>query len=145
MTLNFSTDSSDVATILRHLQCCDASFQPPLSKRVDLADYASKLAHTATRFEAWSGCCLVGLVAIYCNTPGRSKAFVSNVSVLPANTGQGIGQSLMVNAIDHARALGFTNLSLEVDARASSALRLYQKLGFRLVSDVDPCRLELRL
>ena len=145
MTLNFATNRSDAVTIVQHLQCCDATFHPALSTRIDLEEYARKLAHTATRFEAWLGTCLVGLVAIYCNAPDRRMAFVSNVSVLPTHTGQGIGQTLMANAINHSRAIGFINLSLKVDAGASSAIHLYQKLGFSLAVDVDHCTMELKL
>lgn len=131
MTLNFTVDRSDRPAILWHLHCCDASFHPPLSTRVVLDDYASKLAKSSTRFEAWADGRLVGLVAVYCNAPDSGTACVSNVSVLPESTGRGIGHRLLVNAIDHAHALGFTQMSLEVDANASSALRLYEKLGFR--------------
>ena len=145
MTLVYATDRSDAADIRAHLQACDAEFHPALSSRVDLSDYARKLATHAARFEAWSGGTLVGLVAVYANAPDRGVAFVSNVSVLPGHIGQGIGQSLMQAAVGQVRARGFARLALEVDAQADAALRLYRRLGFVMLTQGQLCRLELVL
>ncbi|WP_375275149.1 GNAT family N-acetyltransferase [Methylorubrum thiocyanatum] len=112
-----------------HLTACAATFTPPLWERVNLADYAAKLAVHAERFEAWAGPTLIGLVAVYCNEPGRRNAFVTNVSVLPERTRAGIGQRLLDAAINHVRDIGFTRITLSVDHRAA-ALGLYRGLGF---------------
>lgn len=121
--------------ILRHFAACDASFDPPLSVRVNLSAYAEKLADHATRFEIWAGedlkdSNLIGLVAVYCNAPDRLKAFISNVSVIPDHTGQGIARRLMEAALVHLRARGFTKVELEVSTGATAALGLYKTLGF---------------
>ena len=137
MMPEYATQRAGVGAVLRHLQACDAAFHPPLSARVDLAVYADKLAEHALRMEAWVGGELVGLVAVYCNAPDRGTAFVSNVSVLPGYTGQGIARQLMRNAIAHVRALNFATLSLEVDPRAVAAIRLYAALGFQAATGTD--------
>ena len=137
MTLEYATGRSGPDSVLRHLQACNAAFHPPLSARVDLAAYADKLAEHALRMEAWVGDELVGLTAVYCNAPDRGTAFVSNVSVLPGYTGQGIARQLMHNAIAHVRALNFATLSLEVDHRAVVAMRLYASLGFQAATGTD--------
>ena len=137
MTPDFTIDRSGKDDVIKHLHACDASFRPPLAERVDLDAYAGKLVQNAARFEAWAGGRLVGLVAVYCNVPDSDTAFVSNVSVLPVHTGQGIARHLMQVAIDHARALGFAELTLKVDRRAIPALRLYDGLGFRQDDDRD--------
>lgn len=130
MTLSFSTDRGTAQQLVRHLQLCDASFCPPLSSRINLRDYAEKLSENATQFEAWSENELVGLVAMYCNDQNRVAAFISNVSVIPAFTGQGIANQLMVACIERARGLDFSSISLEVSPRSRGALHLYEKLGF---------------
>ena len=132
MTPVDGTDRSGVQDVLRHLQACDATFQPPLSARIDLAEYSGKLALHATRIEAWRGGDLIGLVAVYCDAPDLGTAFVSNVSVLPERTGQGIARHLMVRAIAHVRALGFNTLALEVHPDAARARQLYTALGFQV-------------
>ena len=63
----------EIANFLRQ---CDQQFVPPLSSRVEIADYSSKIALSGERFEAWSGPSLVGLVAAYCNDAGRREAFI---------------------------------------------------------------------
>lgn len=137
MSLTFTTDRSDMASVLAHLQAHDAAFQPPLSSRVNLADYARKLATHAVRFEAWADDDLIGLVAVYCNAPDQGTAFVSNVSVLASHARQGIARHLMQSAITHVLKLGFANLRLDVDRRATAALRLYLSLGFQPMAEAD--------
>lgn len=136
MTPEYTTDRSGPDTVRRHLLACDAAFHPPLSARVDLAAYADKLAGHALRVEAWIGDELVGLVAVYCNAPDRGTAFVSNVSVLPSYSGQGVARHLMRKTIDNVRALNFASLSLQVEPGAAVAMRLYASLGFRAAAGV---------
>lgn len=137
MTPDIATNRSGTADVLRHLRACDAAFHPPLSSRLDLTAYAAKLASLALRVEAWSGDDLIGLVAVYANAPDRGTAFVSNVSVLPGHTGQGIARTLLQRAILQVRAMGFTTLALEVNGRATPALRLYAVLGFQPAAAQD--------
>lgn len=130
MSLIFSKNRADASDIAQHLLACDTSFHPPLSSVVDPIQYAEKLADLATCFEVWFGRELIGLVALYCNDPERVNAFVSNVSVSPKFTGQGIAKSLMLSCVDHASDLGFANVSLKVSSSAQTAVRLYEGLGF---------------
>ncbi|MCJ2029233.1 GNAT family N-acetyltransferase [Methylobacterium sp. J-043] len=117
------------ADVEAHLTACAQSFTPPLGERLAIPDYAAKLVARAERFEAWEGPALIGLVAVYCNDPARIAAFVTNVSVVPARTGIGLGRRLLAAAITYARALGFARMALSVD-RVAAALRLYRSLGF---------------
>src|SRR5262249_10600899 len=112
-----------------HLTHCDADFTPPLSARLDLGDYAAKLAERAACFEAWDGGQLVGLVAAYV-TPGAPEAFISNVSVVYELRGHGVASALVADCIDCARASGAATLTLEVATADRAARRLYEKLGF---------------
>jgi len=118
------------ADVEAHLTACAQSFTPPLGERLAIPDYAAKLVARAERFEAWEGPALIGLVAVYCNDPARIAAFVTNVSVVPARTGIGLGRRLLAAAITYARALGFARMALSVDRGAAAALRLYRSFGF---------------
>lgn len=124
--------AGDLIALLRQ---CDDDFTPPLSSRVDLTKYAAQLCVYAERFEAWDDADLVGCVAIYCNSPDKQQAFVSNVSVLESYRGRGVAMHLLRSAINLAGDRGFARVALEVDAGASAASSLYRKLGFSLVSD----------
>jgi 2-polyprenyl-3-methyl-5-hydroxy-6-metoxy-1,4-benzoquinol methylase len=127
----YRQDAAGAAQLQALLARCDALFVPPLSSRVDLADYAAKIARHARRFEAWDGGQPVALVAMYCNDTGQRTAFVTSVSVAPGFERRGIAGTLLAQAIDAARAAGMDTLALEVDAANLAALALYRKHGLR--------------
>ena len=127
--LEFRVDSATWSQVAAHLARCDDDFVPPLAGRVDIDEYARKIAAHAVRFEAWSGPTLTGLVAMYRDAEARS-GFVTSVSVLRERTGEGIGAELMRRCIAHASAAGLRQLRLEVAADNAPALRLYRACGF---------------
>jgi ribosomal protein S18 acetylase RimI-like enzyme len=124
---------SAAAEVAVHMRACDQAFVPPLSTRVDIDTYASKIAIHAQRFEAWENGVLTGLVAAYCNDPEKDTAFVSSVSVLPQCQGRGIASALLAQCITHVRSLDFLRLKLEVDDGNRGALDLYARHGFLTV------------
>jgi ribosomal protein S18 acetylase RimI-like enzyme len=124
--LNKATEAESA----EHLSRCDACFVPPLSSRVAIDDYAKKIAGNATRFEAWSGGTLVGLVAAYCNDHEQRIAYITSVSVLSEWKGKGIAGCLIKQCIEHAGALGMRQISLEVARDNVLAIKLYEKNGF---------------
>ena len=128
-SLRYRRDTATTDDVHAHLTRCDADFTPPLSARLDLGDYAAKLAERAARFEAWDGDRLVGLVAAYV-TPGSPEAFISNVSVVSELRGRGVAAALVADCIDRARGSGAAALTLEVATADAAAGRFYEKLGF---------------
>ena len=131
--VTFSVDRSDAVTILDHLRQCDGSFAPALSSRVDLDAYSRKLQQRATRWEAWTGGSLVGLVAAYLNRDNKT-GFVTNVSVLSSFHGRGLGRQLLDGCIKDAWAANMNELRLDVSPLAAAAVHLYARAGFRVVS-----------
>ena len=113
-----------------HLLRCDADFVPPLSSRVEINDYAKKISANATKFEAWVGRTLVGLVAAYCNDATNRIAHITSVSVLRAWTGKGIASHLLGRCIEHAKMSGMRRLTLEVAKANLPAVTRYKKNGF---------------
>lgn len=130
LALQAHTDHSNEAAVLAHLRRCDADFTPPLSSRLDLATYASKLVSRARRLELWHGEDLVGLVAIYANAQPPADAFITSVSLEPAWRGQGWADRLVSAACDVARDAGMPGVSLEVHCDNQPARRLYERLHF---------------
>lgn len=129
-SVEYLLNNATQAEIAEHLSRSDADFVPPLSGRVEINDYAQKIASKAIRFEAWSGGTLVGLVAAYCNDQDKRIAYITSVSVLKAWTGKGIAASLMNRCIEHAKAMGMKQVSLEAASDNTLAIRLYEKNGF---------------
>jgi len=129
-SIEFLLNKASAAQIAEHLLRCDADFVPPLSGRVKIRDYAQKIASKATRFEAWSGGTLVGLVAAYCNDHEKRITYITSVSVLKSLTGKGIAARLIGRCIENAKASGMWQVSLEVAVDNTSAIMLYRKSGF---------------
>ncbi|TCT09062.1 GNAT family N-acetyltransferase [Paralcaligenes ureilyticus] len=127
--LQFISNLATADQIADHLKRCDARFIPSLSIRVNIDDYAKKIVSKATRFEAYSGGSLVGVVAVYANQAG-GVAYITNVSVLQAWSGIGVATRLMDLCIAHAKAAHIQRICLEVGAGNASALRFYERIGF---------------
>ncbi|MDH3375806.1 MAG: GNAT family N-acetyltransferase [Gammaproteobacteria bacterium] len=118
------------ADITMHLRACDSEFVPPLSSRVDINNYAKKIVSKATRFEAWSGGSLIGLLAAYYNDQKDLFAYITSVSVLKEWAGKGIATRLISRCIEHAKVSGMRQISLEVANDNTAAIRTYEKSGF---------------
>ena len=59
------------------------------------------------------------------------EAQITNVAILPAYRGQGVGTQLMAAIIAAAKARGATAMTLEVRPSNTPALALYHHYGFR--------------
>lgn len=59
--------------------------------------------------------------------------YVSNIGVLPAAQGQGLGKRLLLHADEQARALGLKKVSLMVALENHIAQRLYKRNGYKIV------------
>jgi ribosomal protein S18 acetylase RimI-like enzyme len=128
--VEYHLNKASAVELAEHLLRCDADFVPPLSSRVNINDYAQKIANKAARFEAWSGSTLVGLVAAYCNDRGNRISYITSGSVLRGWTGKGIARDLTKQCIEHAQTLGMRQISLEVASDNAPAIKLYEKSGF---------------
>ena len=128
--IDFGSNTASVVQINAHLLCCDADFVPPLTDRVEIIDYARRIVSKATRFEAWSGNMLIGLVAAYCNDQETRIAYITSVSVLREWTKRGIAACLMKQCIDYAEKIGMRHISLDVAVDNTQAIKLYEKFGF---------------
>ena len=141
--LEYAMSRASEKQVFEHLVRCDNRYHPPLSQRVDIAEYARKLRARAETLEAWHGGVLVGVVAIYINE-APAEAFVSSVSVDDGFAGRGIGSHLVSDAIALARLRGANGISLEVSPQSTQAIQLYQKHGFRITND-NPQMLHMHL
>ena len=61
---------------------------------------------------------------------------IQNLGIAPAHRGIGLGTILMRRALDGFRQAGLSQVYLEVTARNSGAIRLYERIGFRIVRTV---------
>ncbi len=134
----FFMNKASAAVILSHLLACDTDFVESLIARVDLREYANKIANYSMRFEAWSGESLVGMVAIYCNDLETRAAHITSVSVINKIQGKGIATQLLSQSVEHAKKIRMQRICLEVDSGNRAAIALYEKCGFVVGSTGNP-------
>ena len=144
IAVKFLLNKASEAEIAEHLLNCDTDFVPPLSERVDVADYAKKIAQKALRIEAWSGRTLVGIVAVYCNDQATCIAYITSVSVLKDWTGEGVATQLLDQCVRHVQEMGMQQIRLEVTSENLPAIKLYEKRGFS-VENVNELVVSMRL
>jgi ribosomal protein S18 acetylase RimI-like enzyme len=76
---------------------------------------------------------VAGYVSMYQNIPLASHAHVlaiNGLAVAPQAQGRGVGRHLVAGAIDTAKRLGRTKLTLRVLGHNTGARRLYERCGF---------------
>jgi ribosomal protein S18 acetylase RimI-like enzyme len=64
------------------------------------------------------------------NIPSGTKVWIEDVVVDESQRGKGLGEELMLFAIDYSKSLGTGSVSLTSRPSRIAANRLYQKLGF---------------
>ncbi|MHB1454886.1 MAG: GNAT family N-acetyltransferase [Saccharofermentanales bacterium] len=76
---------------------------------------------------------IVGAIAIVGHTPTRAQLrwFILH----PSFRGLGLGRTLMNKAMDFCKEKGYTNLFLETTVDQKTAVEMYLKAGFRVVSE----------
>lgn len=62
---------------------------------------------------------------------------LSDIAILPAFQGRGLGQALVAQCIYHVAATSALPVCLDVESNNQHALRLYQKLGFSILNSWD--------
>jgi GNAT superfamily N-acetyltransferase len=71
-----------------------------------------------------------------------SQGWIAGIGVAMPHRGKGLGEALMRGVIDEARSRGIGDLWLEVLVQNEPAIRLYEKLGFEKVRDLEVWTLE---
>jgi ribosomal protein S18 acetylase RimI-like enzyme len=71
---------------------------------------------------------IVGTVS---GVPDGNALYIRSLAVSPGNRGQGLGKTLLDQAEDYAYEKGYTRLVLSTTPFLTSAIRLYERCGFR--------------
>jgi ribosomal protein S18 acetylase RimI-like enzyme len=65
------------------------------------------------------------------------RGWIAGIGVATGHRGQGVGEALMRGVLDVARERGLREIWLEVLVQNEPAIRLYEKLGFERVRDLE--------
>jgi ribosomal protein S18 acetylase RimI-like enzyme len=71
------------------------------------------------------------------NPDGQPRAWISNLTVDPAYRQRGIARAMLAAGIAQLRARGATSITLGVDANDPAPFRLYQSVGFEVVTSQE--------
>ncbi len=112
----------------------DTDFEALVARIV--ADYAT--GHDPARESAWVAEVdgrRVGCVFCVADPDDSAVARLRILLVTPEGRGAGIGSGLVARCVDFAREAGYARLSLWTNDVLSSARRIYEAAGFRLVDE----------
>lgn len=76
-------------------------------------------------------------VAIALLSRRGDRGWIGGMGVAPSHRGRGLGEVVMREALAAARAVGVTRVGLEVLVQNEPAFRIYERLGFRTVRELD--------
>ena len=110
----------------------------PLSQRLDIDAYASKLLKHAEIACAFVSGEIAGLIAIYANDQETATAHMPLMAVLPAYRRLGVATALMTRAVARARERAMRRCWFTVEQDNRPARRLFAELGFRAFAAKPP-------
>lgn len=115
----------------------DGDFHSPLSLRLNIADYAEKMAKNATIFSVYDKETLTAFAAVYCNDSNSQIAYLTMIAVAPGYRERGLGSNLIEASIRYLKRINFKSFKLEVDKKNINALAMYQRFGFNKIAERD--------
>lgn len=135
MVLNIVTEyppnsPNAIEAVLRDF---DTMFEPCLSERVKIKEYAKKLAENAVWFLVYEQEAIMAHCAVYMNQP--EDAFISSIAVMEEMRGKGIGDCLWNCVEKEAKQRGVSRIRLKVIKTNLSGIRFYQKQACHILED----------
>lgn len=122
--------------LLSFLQEVDGLFPVPLTRKVDLGEYANKLLSFATLVPAFENGVLSGLVAGYTdNLSEAGRAYIALVCVRSEFQRRGIARKLVEAFLDICRRKGLSAVHLYTDRSNANAICMYEAMGFVRIGD----------
>ena len=132
--IDYKIKTACIEDVFIHLNWCKDDFIPNLAKTVDILSYSKKIVSNSITFEAWSDKKMVGLVAAYFNNESnKSEVYITNVSVLNENSGQGVASKLLERCFKYANENQFEYILLEVNRHNNKAIKLYERFDFDII------------
>jgi len=130
MTVISNKEIKTLKEIYDILVLFDDSFPRPLSKRLELSEYATKLFDNAIVKALYSDGEIVGFIAYYCNDSNTKTAFLAQLAVSDIKKKKGLGSILLDDCMSHCIEKKMNFIRCEVDNNNENAISFYRKKGF---------------
>lgn len=127
-------DTPDAMLLINELETHLASFYPPESRHGFSVErlIAEGVAFFVLRVDGEPAGC--GGIKLF----GREYGELKRMYVRPRFRGAGLGRSLVDHLAAHALANGVTVLRLETGIHQQTAIRMYERAGFRRIASFGP-------
>tara|TARA_Y100001980_G_C14469910_1_gene250280 strand:+ start:178 stop:648 length:471 start_codon:yes stop_codon:yes gene_type:complete len=126
--------------VFRYLRRVDGGFPIKLSLRIDLQEYAEKLASKAFNLFVNLDGDDIAHAAFYYDEKS-SYIFITSIAVIDEYTGRGLGKKLLNEIEKFALSESIGLLELEADCNSKSLLDFYTKNAFELNHRKNSCLL----
>lgn len=113
----------------------DKEFDVPLSQKVNIDEYASKLYTYAEFFVCYDDDKIIGMICCYMNRP--PKAYISHVCVDSGHQGKGIFKELFALVKKECSIKSIEMISLEVGKLNIKAQKAYKKESFSISNHME--------
>lgn len=121
--------------IFDYLIEADKDFYEPLSIRVDLKTFSTKLHELSTTFVIVYKGVVAGLIASYFYDISSKKGFITIVHIKQSFRGKHMSDFLLESVQSYAKSLSFKYIDLMVYRDNISAFNLYTKHGFTILEE----------
>lgn len=121
----------------------DNDFYEPLLGRIDVDAFVEKVHTLSTTFILFQAGEVAGLIASYFYDLPSEKGFITLTHTKQDFRGQHLSTILLKTVQEYARSNNFKFIELMVYKENAQAFNLYQKHGFKVITD-DNCRCLMR-
>lgn len=118
--------------LLNFINKVDHQFEPPLSERVKIEDYAKKLFEEAQVIAVFENNEIQAACAYYCTPDKFNFAFLSFVASLK----KGLGGELIEAMISHCKKMQMKGIETQTWETNYKSLRMFRRYGFLEVDKV---------
>lgn len=119
----------DKELLVNYMESVDSDFGTPLSQKVNLESYCSKLLKYGMVYGIVENNQIVALTGFYCNDTVTMTAHLPLLSTKEAARGKGCAKTLMKKTLSVCRKYGMKRIYC--DSVNPIAVKLYTSLGFK--------------
>ena len=122
---------ANVFSCFREIEGCRRLLREITSRSNFLADATWLLEHKGPTSEK-----IITVGTIQALVDVQQRGAIQNIGIHPQHRNKGLGTSLLFKSLNYIKARGLQRVMLEVTSQNIGALRLYKRLGFRIIKTV---------
>lgn len=134
--LNINDSIFKKQDLIDFIRSLNNQFDPPFITRIDsFESFVEKICSQGQFDIAMTRQYLAGIIGYYCNDCVDFNGYISYLAVSSWCRGRGVAAGLIQNCIEFNREVGMRKVKVRADKPNLKAISIYQKCGFRIVSE----------